>query len=395
MLRLKSTALFISLAGLSLACAPKISPQSSEPQQEAAAQQDTTTYFITQQGDTLEKLDQPVQVEINRLLPDTVSIIGVGDIMLGTNFPDESYLPSDSAKQLLAGVAPVLQDAHLTFGNLEGVLLNEGGEQKKCNDPKLCYLFRMPLYMAERLKEAGFDALSLANNHAGDFGDTGRQSTMQTLDSLGIEHAGQLQQPYTLFKHEGLKWAMVAFSPNTGTLSITDIDRAEEIVQELDSLADIVLVSFHGGAEGKKHQHVTRETEEFYGENRGNVYEFSHRLIDAGADVIFGHGPHVTRAIEVYKDRFIAYSLGNFATYARFNLRGPNGITPIVKVFTEPDGRFIKADIIPVIQLYEGIPAIDPQKRAIKTIQELTTADFPEVPVIITDEGTIYQDANN
>ena len=60
----------------------------------------------------------------------------------------------------------------------------------------------------------------------------------------------------------------------------------------------------------KKYQHVTREREYFYGENRGNVYEFSHAMIDAGADMIFGHGPHVARAIEVYKNRFYCLQLG-------------------------------------------------------------------------------------
>ena len=118
----------------------------------------------------------------------------------------------------------------------------------------------------------------------------------------------------------------------------------------LDDSCDIVIVSFHGGAEGADYQNVTRETETFYGENRGNVYEFSHRMIDAGADIVFGHGPHVTRAIEVYKDRFIAYSLGNFCTYRRFNLTGPNGFAPLLRVKTDTFGKFVEADIIPVYQ---------------------------------------------
>ena len=58
------------------------------------------------------------------------------------------------------------------------------------------------------------------------------------------------------------------------------------------------------------------------GEDRGNIYEFSRFMIDNGADIVFGHGPHVLRAVDLYKDRFIAYSLGNFATYKRFNLSG-------------------------------------------------------------------------
>lgn len=372
---------------LAAACSTK-APQRSATTPPPA---DTTTYLITQKGDTLQSLDQEVSIEARRVFKDTITTIGVGDIMLGTNFPDSSYLPPDSGKHILAVVSPVLQQADLTFGNLEGVILNSGGQQKHCNNPDLCYLFRMPEYLAQQLKDAGFDLMSTANNHAGDFGDEGRLNTMRVLDSLGIKHAGLLQQPFVLFTHSGVRWAMAGFSPNVGTQSINEIENARSIVAQLDSLADIVIVSFHGGAEGNKYQHVTRETEEFYGENRGNVYAFSHSLIDAGADIVFGHGPHVTRAVEVYKDRFIAYSLGNFATYARFNLRNENGLAPIVKVFTGPQGQFYKAEVTPVIQLGEGIPVIDKEKKVIEILQNLTAEDFPEVPLQISEDGTITQ----
>ena len=71
------------------------------------------------------------------------------------------------------------------------------------------------------------------------------------------------------------------------------LEGAIEIVKKLDSICDIVIVSFHGGAEGAQFQNVPRTNEIFYGENRGDVYKFSHTLIDAGADIVFGHGPHV------------------------------------------------------------------------------------------------------
>lgn len=330
-----------------------------------------------------------VELKVYRLLKDTVSIIGVGDMMLGTNFPDPSYLPPDSGKGVLEKVEPILKNADLTFGNLEGVLLNEGGDPKNCNNPKLCYLFRSPTHYVNHLKNAGFDVVSTANNHAGDFGDPGRKSTMKALNSAGIYHAGLITKPFETFTLEGMKYGFAAFAPNTGTVSINDIEGAKKIVQHLDSISDIVIVSFHGGAEGSKFQHVTREREFFYGENRGNVYEFSHALIDAGADIIFGHGPHVTRAMEVYKERFIIYSMGNFATYARFNLSGENGIAPIVKIYTDFEGKFLKGEIIPVIQYAPGGPRPDPKNRAIKTLQELSRKDFPESPVYIDDSGNI------
>lgn len=338
---------------------------------------------------TIVSLPDSVEIGIHRVLKDTVAIIGVGDIMLGTNFPDDSYLPPNQGKDLLREVTPILQDSDVTFGNLEGVILNEGGDAKKCKNPKLCYIFRSPEYMAQNLKDAGFDVMSTANNHAGDFGDPGRKNTQRVLDSLGIFHAGQVNTPYVIFEKEGMKYGFTAFSPNANTLSIHDMEQATSIVQHLDSVADIVIVSFHGGAEGSKYQHVPRENEMFYGEDRGDVYAFSHAMVDAGADIIFGHGPHVTRAIDVYKNRFIAYSLGNFATWARFNLRDENGLAPIVKVFTDPEGKLLYGQIYPVIQYGAGGPRLDSKKRVITTIRSLTENDMPEIKVSIDESGRI------
>uniref|UniRef100_UPI00404AD653 CapA family protein n=1 Tax=Fulvivirga sp. TaxID=1931237 RepID=UPI00404AD653 len=330
-----------------------------------------------------------VEIKVYRLLKDTVSVIGVGDIMMGTNYPDATYLPANNGKDLWSDVNGILKDADVTFGNLEGVILDEGGDAKYCKDPKICYIFRSPERLMSNIVDAGFDVMSTANNHAGDFGESGRKNTMKVLDSLKINHAGQLRQPYTTFMIDGMKYGFAAFAPNTGTVSINDLNNAKEIVAYLDSISDIVIVSFHGGAEGSKYQNVLRKNEYFYGENRGDVYKFAHTVIDAGADVVFGHGPHVTRAVEVYKKRFIAYSLGNFCTYARFNLRGDNGLAPIIKVSTNATGEFLFADITPIIQLGSGGPSIDSQKRVIRKIIELTKKDFPEVPVNIDESGRI------
>lgn len=323
------------------------------------------------------------------ILADTITIIGVGDIMLGTNFPKTHFLPPNDGKNLLDSVREILQSADLTFGNHEGVILNDGGHPKYCKNPDICYLFRSPEYLAERLVEAGFDVVSLANNHAGDFGDPGRRNTTRVLDSLGIYNAGLITRPHVSFEMNGVKYGFAAFAPNTGTQSIHDLMAAREIVNHLDSLNDIVIVSFHGGAEGSNYQHVPRKNELFYGEDRGNVYAFSHHMVDAGADIVFGHGPHVSRAIEVYKERFIAYSLGNFCTYARFNLRGPNGVAPIVKVHTNITGKFLKGEIISIKQVGEGIPVPDEDRKALKLIKELTETDFPESKITIDDKGII------
>jgi poly-gamma-glutamate capsule biosynthesis protein CapA/YwtB (metallophosphatase superfamily) len=145
----------------------------------------------------------------------------------------------------------------------------------------------------------------------------------------------------------------------------------------------------NGGAEGSNHEHLTREYEEFLGQNRGNVYLFAHSAIDAGADIVFGHGPHVTRAVEVYKNRFIAYSMGNFCTYRRFNIQGVSGIAPIIKVFINGSGEFIKGEITATYQDKFTGTKLDPNKRVIKRMQELVREDIPESVIEIKENGEI------
>jgi poly-gamma-glutamate capsule biosynthesis protein CapA/YwtB (metallophosphatase superfamily) len=336
----------------------------------------------------------PVFVAINfaaasqRIKKDTITIIGVGDIMLGTSYP-KGYLPPDDGKDLLTPVSAILQNATVTFGNHEGTLYDGVGTPKECGNPALCYSFKSPERYAQYLKRAGFDIMSVANNHSGDFGPVARERTMQVLAAAGIASSGTTVKPYVVIERAGIKYGLASFAPNNGTQSINHYDEAKRIVRYLDSVCQIVIVSFHGGAEGKSKQHVPRKNEIFVGENRGNVYKFARTVIDAGADVVFGHGPHVTRAVDLYKDRFIIYSLGNFATYGRFNLDGPAGIAPIMKVFVDTQGRFLKGEITAIKQVGEGGPVIDESGEVIDTIRQLTKEDFPESNLVIHENGRI------
>ena len=321
-----------------------------------------------------------------------LTIIGTGDIMLGTSWPSESYLPpGKDCSPILRPVHHVLQSGDLLFGNLEGVFCSEGGTPKRCKDLTKCYVFRMPDHFLDCILEAGYDVLSVANNHVNDFGPAGRASTAAMLDSADVAYAGFATHPWTLFEKEGVTYGFAAFAPNRGTMDLLDYDRAAEITAILDSMADVVIISFHGGAEGKDHQHVLRGNEEYLGANRGNVYHFAHRVVDAGADVVFGHGPHVTRAVELYRDRLICYSLGNFATYRRFNLRGPNGIAPIVKVKVDSEGNFMKGEVVSIYQPGEGGPRIDPASRASAKLKALTEFDFPDQELVVDSDGILWK----
>jgi len=220
--------------------------------------------------------------------------------------------------------------------------------------------------------------------HAADSGE-------EVLGREGIQYAGLGFCPTTVFRVDDLTIGFTAFAPNTGTLNFNDHASAARIVGGLDSICDIVIVSFHGGAEGSTRTHVTRQDELFVGENRGNPYRFARTVIDAGADIVFGHGPHVTRAVDLYRDRLICYSLGNFATYGRFNLSGVSGIAPMVRVTVNRKGEFQSALIRSIRQPGEGGPVIDEQQRALREIIQLTRSDIPEAPLLITMEGRIHK----
>jgi hypothetical protein len=315
-----------------------------------------------------------------------VDIVAVGDIMLGTNFPDNSTLPVN-ADALMNDADSLLKNAHITFGNLEGVFLNEGG-QSKGSGPNV-YNFRQPENYAVILKNKGFDFLSIANNHSYDFGAIGLENTTRVLKEQNLNFAGTKSFPFTMVERDGIKIGMVAFAPHNGCLDLNDLKSVTELVINSKKKCDILLVSFHAGAEGGKALHVTRKHEIFYLQDRGNIYEAAHAVIDAGADVVIGHGPHVPRAIELYKNRLIAYSLGNFCTYAKFNLKGISGYAPLLSLKTNNKGEFLDGQIFSFLQLGEGGPKIDVSNAAAGLIKELSITDFPESELKIDEKGRI------
>lgn len=251
-----------------------------------------------------------------------------------------------------------------------------------------CFVFRSPTRYATYLKAAGFDVMSLANNHAQDFGDPGRDSSMRTLDAAGIHHSGR-DGDVAEWTTRGRRFAMVAFAPNVGSHQLNDLVRAQEIVTDLAKKNDIVVVSFHGGAEGDGAQKLPFARELYAGEDRGNVVEFARTVIDAGADLVIGHGPHVMRPIELYRDRLIAYSLGNFATYYGISVNGIRGTSGVLTTRLADDGRFMEARFTPTVQIRPGGPQPDPQNRATVQLRELTAEAFPEGALLIAEDGTI------
>ena len=252
----------------------------------------------------------------------------------------------------------------------------DGGKSSKCGPRSTqCYAFRVPASYAKTLKAVGFDVLSIANNHTGDFGQDGRTATIKALDDVGILHSGPIGD-IASWEHQGLKIGLVAFSTGGGVYRVQHIDVAKKVVADLDRTHDLVFVSFHGGAEGSKAAHVPKGVEMFLRENRGDLRSFTHGVIDAGADLVLGHGPHLLRGMEIYKGRLIAYSLGNFTSWETFNLSGALGISAVLKTKLATNGVLLSASIDPVVIDKPGIPRIDEDKKAIGILRKLSKEDF-------------------
>jgi len=319
-------------------------------------------------------------------LAQTLTIAGVGDIMLGTDYPDDR-LPANDGADFLGPVASVLRAADITLGNLEGVIMAGGMPQKTCSNPDACFLFRSPPHYTAYLRDAGFDALSLANNHARDFGEEGRTASMATLDRYGLRHSGR-RGDIASWEQDDLAIAFIAFSPTIKSYLLNDIPTAQEEILELAATHDIIIVSFHGGAEGEAAAELAFEEEFYFGETRGEVVRFSHTVIDAGADLVIGHGPHVPRALELYNGRLIAYSLGNFATYTGVSVNGIAGWAPILTVETDREGAFLSGRIDSALQERPNGPAWDNDRQAYELIRRLTEETFGQSMLRFEDDGT-------
>uniref|UniRef100_A0A7C4TH92 CapA family protein n=1 Tax=candidate division WOR-3 bacterium TaxID=2052148 RepID=A0A7C4TH92_UNCW3 len=318
------------------------------------------------------------------LFADSLSIIAVGDIMMGTTYP-QMRLPPDDGKDIFKEVQSILSSADLTLGNLEGPLTDRGNCTKIIEKGR-CYAFKTPPHYAQYLSGAGFDFMNLKNNHTNDFGPEGIASTIEALKGMGIDFGTDKKNGEFFVKNR--KVGIICFSAADWGNSIFDIHGAQKKVAELARKFDIVIVSFHGGGEGTAFLHTMDTFEYFMGWPRGNVVKFAHAVIDSGADFVWGHGPHVPRALELYKNRLIAYSLGNFFTWG-FNLNDERGYAPILKVVLDSTGVFKWGQVFSAIQRTLSLLKLDSLHNAAKLIKRLTKEDFPDTPLEITGTGLV------
>jgi poly-gamma-glutamate capsule biosynthesis protein CapA/YwtB (metallophosphatase superfamily) len=281
--------------------------------------------------------------------------------------------PADGTGSLLDPVRPYLH-SNLTIGNLETAL----GDlpMSKCKPrEKDCYQFEAPPVTAKGLRRDGFAAVNVANNHTLDAGSAGEISTDDALRAARVRWAGRPGQ-ITYLTRNGVKIALLGFAPWPYDADALDIPAAAALVRTARQHAQVVIVMEHLGGEGVDYRHVKPGEENFLGQDRGNSVAFTHGVIDAGADLVIGSGPHVLRGFQWYRGHLIAYSLGNFCGYHTFGLDAYTSVSAILHVTLSATGRFVRGTITPLRLVSPGVPERDPDRTAVSYVNSLSDEDF-------------------
>jgi Bacterial capsule synthesis protein PGA_cap len=318
--------------------------------------------------------------------PATVTITWVGDMTFGML----NAWPPDGTGSLLDNVRPYLH-SNLTVGNLESVL----GDLPvtKCSPGETnCYQFEAPPSTAADLRHDGFAAVNVANNHTMDAGLPGETSTDAAMRAAGLLWTGRPGQITYLTRH-GIKIALLGFAPWSYDADALDIPAAQALVRTARQHAQLVIVVEHLGGEGPTYRHVKPGEEYFLGQDRGNSIEFTHAMIDAGADLVMGSGPHVLRGMQWYHHHLIAYSLGNFSGYNTLGLDQYTSVSGILHVTLTATGGFVRGSITPLRLVAPGIPEHDPAGQAISFVNTLSQEDFGGTGAVrLSAAGAIEQE---
>jgi poly-gamma-glutamate synthesis protein (capsule biosynthesis protein) len=272
-----------------------------------------------------------------------VSLIAVGDVSFSRGI-ERAVKKNHDINYPLAKMRDYLAGADLTFGNLE-TPITPGSEI-----PAFTMLFRSNPGTELALKDAGFSIVSLANNHTLNFGAVGLKDTFKYLTQAGIKYVGaglnfQAANQPVFLESQGIKFAFLAFNdadvvPDSyeasDSRSGTAFMRSDKMIQAVKSVrpqADVVIVSMHSGTE-------------YVAESNDSQVQFARAAIDAGADLVLGHHPHVVQTMEQYKGKYIFYSLGNFVFDQSWSRETTQGLA--VKIYFRQDG-VSKISFLPVI----------------------------------------------
>lgn len=313
-----------------------------------------------------------------------ITLQWVGDTVLASSYGT----PPNGGRDSLRAVTPSLRKADLTWGNLEETFSTGGSSKCGGSSSGTCFAFQAPPSFARNLTRAGFDIVNVANNHAFDFGSSGAQQTHRALRRAHIAWDGTPGQIRVLTR-KGVKVAFLGFAPYPWAARLDKIPAAARLVRNAVKLADLVVVAIHAGAEGSSATHVPHGTEYYLGENRGNSRAFARAVIDAGADLVVGSGPHVIRGVQWYKHRLIAYSTGNFAGYHNFGLGGVLSLSAIFRVTLQADGSFVRGRWISIYLYGPGLPELDHGKASLHLVSTLSREDFGRAGARFESDGMI------
>ena len=283
--------------------------------------------------------------------PPPVRVVSGGDVM-----PDrsvEAYANANGADAVLAGIARVLQKGDASWVNLEGVTSTLGTPKTEKT-----YTFEGPPAFAPALAAAGIDVVTMGNNHSVDYGRAALKDTIERLDDAGVQVVGagsdsdDAHAPAIVTTGSGATIGFLGYSdvwwPGFEATSsragvaqaFSNVKRMKRDIAALARKVDYVVVGYHWGYE-YQHYPVGQQTSE------------AHAAIDAGADLVIGHHPHVLQGFETYKRRLIAYSLGDLVFD---HMAVETGQTVLVDATLRPDG--VTARLVPAYASSAGIPSL-------------------------------------
>lgn len=306
-----------------------------------------------------------------------------GDLVFNNSFVNGD-IPRSWDGEYFAGVRPLLKRADLAFGNLEGALTERKDSMKTIGGHS--FAFSYPPRYAELLRDEGFKVVIVANNHAYDFREEGYRDTLHYLKEAGVLAVGPRDHSIATFDIRGLKVAMLGFTYTSKFNSIFELKRDVDMVQQAKAQGSYVVVTFHAGAEGPAAIWHKNEEEIFLGEDRGNSVTFARAMIDAGADMVVGVGPHVIRAAECYQGKPIVYSLGNFISIGGLSTKKVAAVSVLLEVAVNPDKTLQHIDLVPLRFDERKLPQVDSKEFATRLVNYLGQharydGNFIEFPV--------------
>ncbi|MDP2586893.1 MAG: CapA family protein [Candidatus Komeilibacteria bacterium] len=338
------------------------------------SQQKQLKIFSAQQSITVDQTVVESQEPLPEL-PKEVSLVAVGDIMLSRVVGQK--MVKNGYDYPFAKLTDFLSDADLTFGNLETAITP--GRRVETGE----FMFRADAESATALKRAGFDIVSLANNHSPNFGAKGLEDTFKYLNDAGVKYVGagnnqeEANQPVYLTTN-GLTLAFLAYNDDdvvpagyeagqsrAGT-AFMRIEAMQQAVTAAKAETDFVIVSMHSGTE-------------YVSKGNSSQIAFARGAIDAGAELVIGHHPHVVQNVEKYNGKYIFYSLGNFIFDQMWSQETREGLA--VKIFFNRDG-VDKISLHPVLISDYSQPALITDNSGQSILKRL---NYPFTNNVITD----------